>query len=337
MTDMTDFNGLGTVAGLMPLTRYVRGLSGARGCFFTFHRAASPERWAGLPNRPFWIDTSVLDRMLAFFARTGWAVVTLDEALARTARDLPGDRFVNLSIDDCYRDTAEDLVPVFRRHGVPVTLFVTTGIPDGTLALWAAGLEQALVDRDRIRLDGDTIDVTGTAAKRQAFTRIARAWDGPEAARHYAAFCTANGIDAATMHERHAISWDMLKDLAGDPLVEIGSHTVSHARISALDEAGATAELAGSRQRLEEMLGIPIRHFAFPYGRSGDCGPRDFTIARAAGYASAATTRKGLARAGQDPFELPRNTINGEHRSLLFTRLHLLGLTGLAARVTYRV
>ena len=30
-------------------------------------------------------------------------------------------------------------MPVFRRHNVPVTLFVTTGIPDATLPLWSAG------------------------------------------------------------------------------------------------------------------------------------------------------------------------------------------------------
>ena len=107
--------------------------------------------------------------------------------------------------------------------------------------------------------------------------------------------------------------------------------------MSSLTPERARAELQGCRDRLIEKLDLPVRHFAFPYGRSADCGPRDFAIARDAGFASAATTRKGLMRTGQDPFDLPRNTINGAHRSLATMELHLTGLTGAAARMTGRV
>jgi hypothetical protein len=43
---------------------------------------------------------------------------------------------------------------------------------------------------------------------------------------------------------------------------------------------------------LIERLGINVRHFAFPCGRSADCGPRDFELAREAVFARAATSRK---------------------------------------------
>jgi peptidoglycan/xylan/chitin deacetylase (PgdA/CDA1 family) len=129
----------------------------------------------------------------------------------------------------------------------------------------------------------------------------------------------------------------MLEMLAQDALIEIGAHTVSHARISSLSPEAAIAELEGSRIRLNERLGLDVRHFAFPYGRSGDCASRDFALARQAGFASAATTRKGLVRHGQDPFSLPRNTINGSHRSLAAMEMHLTGLTGAVARIAGRV
>jgi peptidoglycan/xylan/chitin deacetylase (PgdA/CDA1 family) len=129
----------------------------------------------------------------------------------------------------------------------------------------------------------------------------------------------------------------MLETLRDDPLVEIGSHTVSHARISSLSASAALAELRGSRERLKARLGVEARHFAFPYGRSGDCGQRDFDLACEAGFASAATTRKGVVRTGQDAFNLPRNTLNGAHRNLTMIELHLTGLTGAAAKVLRRV
>jgi peptidoglycan/xylan/chitin deacetylase (PgdA/CDA1 family) len=309
---------------------------GPRGCLFTFHRAAPSDLWSRLPNRNFHIDIAFLDKLLGYLNANGWKVVTMEEAVRQSGRP-EGGRYVNFSIDDCYRDTYELMAPLFRRHNAPLTLFVTTGIPDGTLALWWAGLEDALLDRDHVRVGDARIELGSLDERRAAYERIASSWDGPDAAAHYAAFCEANGIDREAMHWKHAISWEMLEELARDPLIEIGAHTVSHARISSLEPAAALVELEQSRKRLSERLGLDVGHFAFPYGRAGDCGPRDFDLARQAGFRSAATTRKGLLLRGQEQFSLPRNTINGAHRNLAAMEMHLTGLTGTAARLVGRV
>jgi peptidoglycan/xylan/chitin deacetylase (PgdA/CDA1 family) len=324
-------------AFVLPLVKVADRMLGPRGCFLTFHRTAPPDAWERLPNRDFYVDEDFLDRFLGHVLDQGWDVVTVSEALRRSQDGAPSGRFVNFSIDDCYRDTFELLVPVFRRRRVPLTLFVTTGIPDGTLPLWAAGLEDALLHKDHVVIDGERIDLSSSEQRRATFAQVAARWDGPQAADRYAAFCATNGIDIEAMHWKHAISWDMLDVLARDPLVEIGAHTVSHPRISSLSPEGALRELVDARLRLNERLGIDVQHFAFPYGRSVDCGPRDFALARQAGFASAATTRKGLVRSGQDAFSIPRNTMNGAHRSVAAMELHLTGLSGAAARVMGRV
>jgi peptidoglycan/xylan/chitin deacetylase (PgdA/CDA1 family) len=324
-------------AFVLPLAKAADRVLGPRGCCLTFHRTAPSEQWERLPNRDFYVDADFLDRFLSYLLDQGWDVVTVSEALRRTASAEPAGRYVNFSIDDCYRDAFELLLPVFRRHNVPVTLYVTTGIPDGTLPLWAAGLEDALLHKGRVTIDGEQIELSSSAQRRDAFAQIAASWDGPQAGSRYAAFCAANDIDIAAMHWKHAISWDMLDVLARDPLVEIGAHTVSHARIASLSADDALRELADGRLRLNERLGIDVQHFAFPYGRAADCGPRDFALARQAGFASAATTRKGLVHAGQDAFSIPRNTMNGAHRSLAAMEMHLTGLSGTAAKVMGRV
>lgn len=321
----------------LPFARVTDRALGPRGCLFTFHRAAPSDLWERLPNRNFYIDVAFLDRFLGYLAAQNWDVVTMSEAQRRISSGDRGNGYVNFSIDDCYRDTFEIVAPLFRKHKVPLTLFVTTGIPDGTLSMWSSGLEDALLNRDRVRVGDETLVFDSAEAKRAAYHRIADSWDGPEAERHYAAFCAANGIDIEAMHWKHAISWDMLAELARDPLCEIGAHTVSHPRMSSLQPEAAMAELEQSRARLNERLGIPVEHFAFPYGRAVDCGPRDFALAQRAGFRTAATTRKGLVRRGRDAFSLPRNTINGGHRSLAAMEMHLTGVTGTAARVLGRV
>jgi len=320
-----------------PFAKAADRMLGPRGCLFTFHRAALSADWHKQPNRDFYIDVAFLDRFLAHLAANEWEVVTIAEAVRRSGSAENYKRYVNFSIDDCYRDSFELVAPVFRRHNVPLTLFVTTGIPDGTMPLWGSGLEDALAERDHVVLDSHVVKLSRSEGRRAAYQRIASWWDGSDAARHYAKFCAANGIDMEAMHWKHAISWQMLEVLAKDPLIEIGAHTINHPRISTLSPEAVLTELEGSRTRLNERLGINVQHFAFPYGRSGDCGPRDFALARRAGFLSAATTRKGLVRGGQDRFSLPRNTINGGHRSLGAMQMHLMGLTGAAARIAGRV
>eukprot|EP01037_Dinobryon_pediforme_P015535 gene15535-15682_t len=310
---------------------------GARGGLFTFHRGARAARWETLPNRNFYLNLDFLDTVLRHLRQENWDIVTIEEAVRRASAPELGRKFVNFSVDDCYRDTFEEIVPLFREHKAPVTLFVSTGIPDATMTLWGAGLEDALLQRDRVLLDNGWLDARDSAAKRQAYDSIATLWDGPHANACYERFCQLNQIDIAAMHWKHAISWDMLAQIKDDPCVEIGGHTINHPRVSSLAPDAALAELAGCRLRLEEKLGLPVRHFAFPYGRSADCGPRDFDIARQAGFASAATTCKGLVHTGQQVAHLPRITLNGGHQTLAMVEAHLAGLTAMAAKVLGRV
>ena len=194
-----------------------------------------------------------------------------------------------------------------------------------------------LARRDRAIFGSQTIDVSTRQAKQHWFEKISTAWDSGAFDREYEAFCRVNEASPEKLREEHAITWEMLETFRGDPLVEIGAHTVSHPRVSALAPDLALQELAGSHRRLRSRLGIECRHFAFPYGRSADCGRRDFDLAREAGFASASTTRKGLVQPGQDIFSLPRNTLNGAYQSTAYANLLLSGLAGLAAKVLGRV
>jgi peptidoglycan/xylan/chitin deacetylase (PgdA/CDA1 family) len=311
---------------------------GSHGCMLTFHRAAPAGAWAGLPNRDFYLDIGFLDRLLSALKTGGWRIVTLDTLLEQ-ARTSGNERLVNFSVDDCYRDTAELVVPLFRKHDVPVTLFVTTGIPDGTLPMAQAGLEATLIERDRVTVNGSIVEAPTADAKRNAYRSISASWETGGAdslARHYEAFCRDNGVDAEAIHRQHGISWEMLEPMRQDLMVEIGAHTVTHPHVSQLPDGAAQAEVAGSRERLRARLNVACRHFAFPFGRAADCGDRDFAIAREAGYASASTTHKGLLAPRQDLFRLPRNTVNGSIRSVAYVQALLTGAGGVAARALGR-
>jgi peptidoglycan/xylan/chitin deacetylase (PgdA/CDA1 family) len=115
--------------------------------------------------------------------------------------------------------------------------------------------------------------------------------------------------------------------MAEDPLVTVGAHTKSHLAIAKLPPARALEEMAGSAACIERETGRRPLHFAFPYGDPGSAGPRDFALAREAGFKTAVTTRKGMLFPAHRPHltALPRVSLNGEYQSLAYTALYLSG------------
>lgn len=95
---------------------------------------------------------------------------------------------------------------------------------------------------------------------------------------------------------------DELRRLPAD-LVEIGSHTVSHAYLARLTPEEVATELTQSKHRLESILGREVGLVSCPYG---SVSPEVLGAARAAGYrrvfASATVGPQDL----QDGFLSPR-------------------------------
>jgi peptidoglycan/xylan/chitin deacetylase (PgdA/CDA1 family) len=100
--------------------------------------------------------------------------------------------------------------------------------------------------------------------------------------------------------ELMAMDWE---DLGG--LIElgweIGSHTRTHPRLTALDDEPLDDELAGSSQECIERLGQPCRSIAYPYGEVDD---RVADRARAVGYLAGAGLSSSLRPLG--PHRWPR-------------------------------
>ncbi|NQW85482.1 MAG: polysaccharide deacetylase family protein [Alcaligenaceae bacterium] len=84
---------------------------------------------------------------------------------------------------------------------------------------------------------------------------------------------------------------------------EIGSHTLDHVHLLELSLAQAREQLVGSRQKLVEALGADVTAFCYPYG---DFNVALQQLAQEAGYTSATTTERGLARMADDMFAIPR-------------------------------
>ena len=70
--------------------------------------------------------------------------------------------------------------------------------------------------------------------------------------------------------------------------------------------------MLNSKRLLEEKLGHPVDHFAYPFGTSNEAGFREYDIAQQCGFKTAVTTLCHPL----DPkqlFRLPRHAITERH------------------------
>jgi peptidoglycan/xylan/chitin deacetylase (PgdA/CDA1 family) len=103
--------------------------------------------------------------------------------------------------------------------------------------------------------------------------------------------------------------------------IGIGAHTLTHPRLSALDETDARHEILESRRGLEALLGRTIGTFSFPYG---DFNDRLVRWCREAGYERVFTTQPKNAFQQSDEFVVGRVAAEPTDWKLEF-RLKLMG------------
>jgi peptidoglycan/xylan/chitin deacetylase (PgdA/CDA1 family) len=94
-----------------------------------------------------------------------------------------------------------------------------------------------------------------------------------------------------------------LRNLAANPLFEIGGHTVTHPSLPRLAPPEQEQEITFGSRFLEATLGRPVRSFSYPFGEY-DKVTRD--IVAAAGFECAVITSHRTVRPGDNQFELPR-------------------------------
>jgi biofilm PGA synthesis lipoprotein PgaB len=91
---------------------------------------------------------------------------------------------------------------------------------------------------------------------------------------------------------RAHMSWDTLESLIKNPLITIGSHTVSHPDLTKILPDQVTEELADSKKALESHLNRNIDYVAYPDGTNDSATQ---TAAKDAGYKMSVTIANGPA------------------------------------------
>jgi peptidoglycan/xylan/chitin deacetylase (PgdA/CDA1 family) len=261
-------------------------------------------------------SVALFEYSLNWLRQEGWEIVSFETCLERLATDPGPCRYAVITFDDGYRDNLATALPILERNNAPFMMYVPTGAPTRTLQSWWLGLREIFRIGDTITIDAMDMrfHCPEFHEKVSGLNKVIE-WIHQDYHRveMLASTFKKAGISLSALNEAYFLNECELQILARHPLVSIGGHTVSHAALSSLDVLSARAEMADNRSYLEQLLQLPVRHFAFPYGNSRACGPRDAHLAKEVGFSTAVTTRPGqVSDCKSDHFALPRVGVGGQ-------------------------
>lgn len=269
-------------------------------------------------------DPALLEEMVALVMAQGLDVVSLSEAKRRLeARDFK-KRFVSFTFDGGFKSTVETALPLFKKRGLPFTIFVGTRFVDTGQLPWWITLEALVMRSSRLVLHtggkAESLSCAGAEEKRRSYGRLYRhaARLGEKEREEFVeALRGTQGLGAAAHQEM--LSGPELKALSGEPLAEIGSQGGGGRPLSELSYDDAKDDLMLSLDGLEAILGSRPRHIAFPGTQAASAGVREYKLAATLGIETAVTAVEGALwpEHAAELFALPRIALDNDPATLV--------------------
>ena len=227
---------------------------------------------------------------------------------------------VVVTLDDGYVDNLTNALPIAEAKGIPITVFVTSGILGGAdRGFWWDRLGTLLRSRPpgireiglptsegtiRVELGASTAGADLQSVRHRLLplpvTEINRVLD---------AVSEQWGTPAGSPPDARPLTPSELSELAASEMVTIGAHTVDHVRLRGLPPQEQKQSISASKEELERLSGRAIMHFAYPYGGPESFDDHSVDAVRAAGFDTACTTVPGNAKPTSDPHRLPRRIV----------------------------
>jgi len=312
-TAMLRFGGYATVRRLFP-SRNV--------AILRYHAICGPEGHS-YADPSICVSPAAFERHVRYLA-SHYSVLPLPEVVQRLQdrRPLPSN-CVALTFDDGYEDNLA-AARTLGLYGLSATFYITAGCMADGEPFWPAEVRALLRAIPGPRLELATpqsniqIPLAVESDRRAAVRTVSKLFKTHpipvrERLRDQLRAAAGNPPVPSPM-----LGWDQIREMARLGMT-IGAHTLTHPNLPNAGLDDATAEITGSKQRLEDVLGAPVTMFSYPNGGA----ERHYTpelqrVVRTAGYDAATTSRNGFARLQSDPYALERLQVHERLEDLVF-------------------
>jgi peptidoglycan/xylan/chitin deacetylase (PgdA/CDA1 family) len=264
------------------------------------------------------IPGSVFEQHILFLKQHCQFVPADDVDRRRTPLEKP--RIV-LTFDDGFRNNADVVAPILRKHGIPALFFVSSRHSTAGKYLWFSYLRA--IDKyfpgEGFHFRERFFDMS-PAHRPQSMHTLRRILLSlvPHPAAMYEAIekelpRLEDFISDEELTDSYAgMTFNQVAELSADHLFSIGAHTVDHPFLTLCTHEEARRQIEENRRWVEDACGRSCDAFAYPGGAYN----RDvLTICRSAGFTRGYAVSPRMER--HSPFELARIGIYSESTDVL--------------------
>jgi len=237
-------------------------------------------------------------------------VIPLSEAVDQLKNGTLKRRSLAITFDDGYKSNISEVLPTLREFGFHATFFCTSAWLEGG-QMWNDKVIESIrrwpdntINIEELNLV--ELPVSNYEEKKAAIESILSKlkYQKPE---------KREKISDALASQVSELPQLMMKPehlkLLHTQGMEIGGHTHSHPILAYLDKESLKKELTTNKQLLENIIGKPIKLFAFPNGKpETDFSQDQIQQIIDSGYIAAVTTETHIASQRSKLFGLPRFT-----------------------------
>ena len=223
--------------------------------------------------------------------------ISLDRLFQILLNNEKVEKQIVFTLDDGYKDNYEIAYPIFKKHKVPFTVYITTSFPEKSAVLWWYVLEDFLITKNEVTLSNGKSFVCKTKQeKTDAFMKIREiiiSFEPNEFLNKLNELFSNYRINWYKYSNELTMNWDEIQNLAKDEIVTIAGHTSNHFALNRLSKDQILKEVLDANQLIESKIDKKINHFSYPFGSRNEIGNREFEIIKSLNFKTVTTTREG--------------------------------------------
>lgn len=295
--------------GITPLVFYLLFRKKDKILVLLYHRVCEPEHPFKAAVSPAHFEEQIE------FLRKHFKVVSVREALgAMDQREIPNRPLAVITFDDGYRDNFETAYPLLKKYSLPAAFFLAAGSIGNQEPIWTSRVDLLFKNTSQEDLTLGTLSPPrryqlGSLQERMKVCHEVKneMKKVPEAGRQVILKELEEKAGSLLQEDpekdSEMLSWEEVRHLAEDPLVEIGSHSLSHRMLANLPPDEVTRELEESKRMIEAQIGRGIDYLSYP---GNSCNPGVQKLAERAGYRAAFAVDRSLSSFKEGRFALKR-------------------------------
>ncbi len=277
--------------------RFINKMYSGLGTILMLHRVYPHEDNKLAPNERLKVSPGFLEQLIVDLKKENYHFISLDELYDILKNGRKVEKQIVFTLDDGYADNYKIAYPIFKKHNIPFTIYITTSFPDQKAILWWYLIEDLIVKNEKIVLsDNREYVCKNKEEKIDTFNKIRKLIQSLEKDGF---LINLNNlfknydIDWFSKSKELSLNWQQIIELSKDELVTIGGHTVNHLALNQLSEDEVRDEVLKANKIIESKINKKVEHFAYPFGSKSQIMQREFDIVKSLNFKTVTTTRKG--------------------------------------------